>query len=90
VSAEEVEKVAESLGNACISAEQSALEEAKKLIPVAQEMRERLKMEAIKRREALKHLEKQKEAARFVQRFARGVNSGARGLVALQSVRGRV
>jgi len=60
VSAEQVEKVAELLGNACMSADMSALDEAKKLIPVAEALRARLYAEAKSRFEARAAVEKQK------------------------------
>jgi hypothetical protein len=61
ISADEVEKLANALKNGIISAEQSALEDAKTMIPTAEELVERLMFEAKARRKACQEVEIQKE-----------------------------
>jgi len=60
-SAEEVEKMAAAMKNAIISAEQSALDEAKTLIPIGEALMEQLVQEAKQRRHARHEVELQKE-----------------------------
>jgi hypothetical protein len=75
---EQVEELAQKLANACISAEQSALEEAKKLIPVAFELRDRLNEEAKRRREALQAVQAATEKRQGITKDLRRALTGAR------------